>query len=130
MRPIIAILVSVSAIVFLQTSEVWAQTGEEHVISVGEVWKSVSDAPDVESAQRAQIMRVLQHPTTREIAQSYGLDLRTAENAVRMLDGEELQQLSARAALVESQLSGGGSLVITSTALIIILLIVILLVAL
>lgn len=125
MRPTIAVL---SCVLFvLQASPAWTQADQEkHVIGVDEVWESVSDAPDTDGAQRAQILRVLQHPTTREAARGHGLDLAAAENAVRVLGPDDLQQLSARAAAVESSLSGGHT--ITTNTLIIILLIIIVLI--
>src|SRR5262245_1814410 len=63
----------------------WADS----VIGADEVWQSVGGAPDTESSQRAQILRVLQHPATQEVAREHGLDLKTAEARARVLDGPE-----------------------------------------
>lgn len=125
MRLTITVL-SCLLVAFLAAPTVSRADAGTHVIGVDEVWQSVSDAPDTDAAQRAQILRVLQHPATRATAQAHGLDLAAAEDAVGVLGGEELQQLSARAAAAESSLSGGHT--ITTNTLIIILLILIVLI--
>jgi hypothetical protein len=104
-----------------------AQTAASHDgVDVDQVWRTASGATRTEDVQRAQILRVLNHPLTQEVARQYGLDLDAAKCAVPALSGSELQQLSQRAALAESALSGGDTLVISTTVVIIVLLIIIL----
>ena len=104
------------------------QAGSERPqdVNVDEVWKSVAEAPDVADAKRAQIVRVLEHPVTREVASGYHLNLDAALNAVPVLDGAELQSLSQRAAVAEAALAGGDKVVVSTTLIIIALLVIIL----
>lgn len=98
-----------------------------HDANVDEVWSSIRSANDDREAQRAQIVRMLELPATRRIARSYGLDLDAARRNVRVLDDQELQALSQRAAMVEPALAGGDKIVVSSTLIIIVLLVIILL---
>jgi hypothetical protein len=78
-------------------------------------------------ANRATVLRVLEHPDVKAVAGRVGVDLRTAADAVATLDGEELQTLTAQANQVEQALSGGQSRIVISTTLIIIALLVLIL---
>jgi hypothetical protein len=78
-------------------------------------------------ADRAAVLRVLEHPDVKAVAGRVGVDLRTAADAVSMLDGEELRTLTAQASQVEEALAGGQSRVVISTTLIIIALLVLIL---
>lgn len=95
--------------------------------AVDEVWQTLRHAPDVREAERAQIMRVLDHPLTRDVAGKYSLDLDAAARTVPLLDGEELAQLAQRAAAIEPALAGGDTLTISTTVIIIVLLVVVIL---
>ncbi len=78
-------------------------------------------------ANRAAVLRVLEHPDVKAVAGRVGVDLRTAADAVATLDGQELQTLTAQANQVDEALAGGQSRVVISTTLIIIALLVLIL---
>ena len=78
-------------------------------------------------ANRAAVLRVLDHPDVKALAGRVGVDLRTAADAVSTLDGQDLQTLTAQANQVEEALAGGQSRVVISTTLIIIALLVLIL---
>lgn len=78
-------------------------------------------------ANRAAVLRVLEHPDVRAVAGRVGVDLRTAADAIATLDGQELQTLTAQANQVNEALAGGQSRVVISTTLIIIALLVLIL---
>ena len=78
-------------------------------------------------ANRAAVLRVLDHPDVKAVAGRVGVDLRTAADAVSTLDGQDLQTLTAQASQVEEALAGGQSRVVISTTLIIIALLVLIL---
>jgi hypothetical protein len=78
-------------------------------------------------ANRATVLRVLDHPDVQALAGRVGVDLRMAADAVSTLDGQDLQTLTAQASQVEEALAGGQSRVVISTTLIIIALLVLIL---
>jgi hypothetical protein len=80
------------------------------------------------AADRADVLRVLDHPAVREIASRAGIDLRRAASAVEQVHGQELGALAAQARQAEQALSGSQSITISATVIIIGLLVVILLI--
>ena len=78
-------------------------------------------------ANRATVLRVLEHPDVKALAGRIGVDLRTATEAVSTLDGQDLQTLTAQANQVDEALAGGQSRVVISTTVIIIALLVLIL---
>ena len=95
-------------------------------VNIDQIWETAKQRSSVADEQRAQIMRVLNHPLTREIARNHHLDLSAARSTVPVLNGKDLQQISARAAVAEQALAGGDTVTISTTVIIIALLIVIL----
>jgi hypothetical protein len=81
-----------------------------------------------EAADREAILRVLDHPEVKAVAERAGLDLRRATSAVATLDATELAQVAAQAQQVDEALAGGQSRIVISTTLIIIILLVIILI--
>ena len=79
-------------------------------------------------ADRDTLRRLLERPEVREIAGQAGLDLKTAQNAVATLQGEQLAGLAAQASQVEQALAGGQSRIVISTTLIIVALLVLILI--
>ena len=79
-------------------------------------------------ANRASVLRVLEHPDVKALAGRIGVDLRTAAEAVSTLDGSDLQTLTAQANQVDEALAGGQSRVVISTTVIIIALLVLILI--
>jgi hypothetical protein len=78
-------------------------------------------------ADRAAVLRVLEHSAVKEVAATAGIDLRRAASAVATVDGQELGALAAQARQVEQALAGGQSRVVISTTVIIIALLVLIL---
>jgi hypothetical protein len=80
------------------------------------------------AADRADVLRVLDHPEVKAVAGRAGIDLRRAASAVATLDGQELTEIAAQARLVDQSLAGGQSKVVISTTMIIIGLLVLILI--
>lgn len=81
-----------------------------------------------ESAERAQIDRLLARDDVAQLAARLGLDLRDARAAVPGLSGTHLAIASARAEALDVALAGGqATIVISLTTLLLVLIIVILL---
>jgi hypothetical protein len=79
------------------------------------------------AADRADVLRVLEHPAVKDVASRAGIDLRRAANAVATVDGHQLEAMASQARQVEQALAGGQSRVVISTTVIIIALLVIIL---
>jgi hypothetical protein len=81
-----------------------------------------------EDASRAAITSLLQREDVRSMAEGYGLDVGRAASAVKTLQGDELQRLSALASDANVQLAGGDQVLrISLVAALLIVIIVILL---
>lgn len=80
------------------------------------------------AADRAAIMRALDHGEVKAIAGRMGIDLRQAKSAIATLDDAQVAALSARAQRVDQALAGGASSVTLSTTTIIIGLLVLILI--
>jgi hypothetical protein len=80
------------------------------------------------AAERAAVIRVLDHQQVKDVAGKIGVDLRQAKSAVTTLNGEQLAQVSAQAMKVDQALAGGASTLVISTTTIIIALLVLILV--
>jgi hypothetical protein len=104
---------------------VQAQTG---VASQALLDAAVQQHVATTEANRATVLRVLDHPDVKAVAGRFGVDLRTAADAVSTLDGQDLQTLTAQANQVDEVLAGGQSRVVLSTTVIIIALLVIILI--
>lgn len=79
------------------------------------------------AADRADVLRVLEHPAVKEVASRVGIDLRRSAGAVATVEGQDLSALAAQARQAEQALSGGQSKVTISTTVIIIGLLVLIL---
>jgi hypothetical protein len=80
------------------------------------------------AAERADVLRVLEHPAVKEVADRAGIDLRRATGAVAALDGEDLHALAEQARQAERALAGGQMRIDGPTLIIIALLVVILII--
>ena len=78
-------------------------------------------------ADRADLLRVLDHPAVRDVAASAGIDLRRATRAVAQVDSRQVGALAAQARQAEQALAGGQSKITISTTVIIIGLLVLIL---
>jgi hypothetical protein len=79
------------------------------------------------AADRADVLRVLEHAAVKEVAAQAGIDLRRATSAVATIDGQQIGALAVQARQVEQALAGGQSRVVISTTVIIIALLIIIL---
>jgi hypothetical protein len=80
-----------------------------------------------ETAARATITTLLGTDEARTMVKGMGIDIRTAQNAVGTLQGEDLRRASALAASANAELTGGAqSVTISLVALLLIIIIVIL----
>jgi hypothetical protein len=79
------------------------------------------------AADRADVLRVLQHPAVTEAAANAGVDLRRAASAVEKIDNEQIGALAVHARQAEQALAGGQSKITISTTVIIIGLLVLIL---
>ena len=79
------------------------------------------------AADRADVLRVLEHPAVKDVASRAGIDLRRASSAVATVDGHQLEAMASQARQVEQALAGGQSRVVISTTVIIIALLIIIL---
>lgn len=76
-------------------------------------------------AGRAELGAFLARPEVRDIAESGGIDILTAEAAVTTLSASDIDRLSGHLAQADAALAGGTSIVISTTAIIIGLLVLI-----
>lgn len=103
-----------------------AQTS--HAASQAAIDSALQQHVASQAGEREAILRVLEHPDVKGVAQRAGLDLRRATSAVATLDAGELAQVAAQAQQVEQALAGGQSRIVISTTLIIIALLVLILI--
>jgi hypothetical protein len=80
------------------------------------------------AADRADVLRVLEHPAVKDVASRAGIDLRRATNAVETAGAQQLSTMATQAHQVEQALAGGQSKVVISTTVIIIALLVLILI--
>ena len=119
-------VVAVLLMVLVAVPRLNAQTS--HAASQAAIDNALQQHVAAQSADRDAILRVLNHPEVKAVAERSGLDLRRATTAVATLDGAELAQVAAQAQQVDQALAGGQSRVVISTTLIIIVLLVIILI--
>lgn len=80
------------------------------------------------ASDRDDVLRVLNLPQVKTVADQTGLDLRKATTAVATLQGQDLATVAAQARQVEQSLAGGQSKIVISTTMIIIALLVLILI--
>lgn len=80
------------------------------------------------ASDRDDVLRVLNLPQVKTVADQTGLDLRKATSAMATLQGQDLATVAAQARQVERSLAGGQSRVVISTTMIIIALLVLILI--
>lgn len=119
---ILAILLTVLTAV----PRVHAQTS--HAATQAAIDAALQQHTSSTSADRADVLRVLDHPEVNAVAGRAGIDLRRAASAVATLDSQELGTLAVQARQAEEALAGGQSKVVISTTMIIIGLLVLILI--
>ena len=105
-----------------------AASAQDHVISRAALDKAVQQRVNQEQADRNVILSLLQRQDVRDIAAHAGLSIETAQTAVTMLHGKDLQQAAEQARQAQDGLAGGASTVTISTTTIIIVLLIIILI--
>ena len=103
-----------------------AQTS--HAASQAAIDSALQEHVASQAVDREAILRVLDHPEVKGVAERAGLDLWRATSAVATLDATQLAQVAAQAQQVEQALAGGQSRIVISTTLIIIALLVLILI--
>ena len=125
MRTFVSV-VAVLLMVVVAAPGVDAQTS--HAASQAAIDSALQQHVASEAQDREAILRVLDHPEVKAVAERAGLDLRRATSAVATLDATELAKVAAQAQQVDEALAGGQSRIVISTTLIIIVLLVIILI--
>lgn len=118
---------SILAILLTLVTAVPRAHAQSSIVSQALLDAAVQEHVASTTADRAAVLRVLDHPDVKAVAGRMGVDLRTAAQAVSTLEGQELETLLAQANQVEEALAGGQSKVVISTTLIIIILLVLIL---
>lgn len=124
MRTSVAIL-AILLTVLTAVPRVHAQAS--HVATHAAIDAALQQHVSGSAADREDVLRVLEHPAVKEVAERAGIDLRSASSAMQTVDARELGAVAAQARQVEQALAGGQSRVIISTTAIIIGLLVLIL---
>ena len=98
----------------------------DHVVSTADIQRALQQRTQAD-AQRATILGLLQRAELKDLAARSGLDLRSAESAVRTLEGEELQSLAQHAQAVERDLAGGSQTITISVVTLLLIIIILIL---
>jgi hypothetical protein len=99
-----------------------------HVVTPGELDRVIEGELERADADRQAIRQLLANRHVQEVAQRAGLDVSVAARGVDQLAGQELEDLAARARLVNADILGGDTIVISATTIIIVLLIIVVLI--
>jgi hypothetical protein len=105
-----------------------AAAAQEHVIGKSALDQAVQRRVSQERADREVILSLLQRQDVRDIAGKAGLSIDTAQTAVSMLQGRDLEQVAQQARVAQDNLAGGGNVTVSTTTIIIVLLLIILIV--
>jgi hypothetical protein len=105
-----------------------AAGAQEHVIGKSALDQAVQRRVSQERADREVILSLLQRQDVRDIAGKAGLSIDTAQTAVSMLQGKDLEQVAQQARVAQDNLAGGGNVTVSTTTIIIVLLLIILIV--
>jgi hypothetical protein len=105
-----------------------AAGAQEHVIGNSALDQAVQRRVSQERADREVILSLLQRQDVRDIAGKAGLSIDTAQTAVSILQGKDLEQVAQQARVAQDNLAGGGNVTVSTTTIIIVLLLIILIV--
>jgi hypothetical protein len=105
-----------------------AAGAQEHVIGNSALDQAVQRRVSQERADREVILSLLQRQDVRDIAGKAGLSIDTAQTAVSILQGKDLEQVARQARVAQDNLAGGGNVTVSTTTIIIVLLLIILIV--
>jgi hypothetical protein len=105
-----------------------AAGAQEHVIGNSALDQAVQRRVSQERTDREVILSLLQRQDVRDIAGKAGLSIDTAQTAVSILQGKDLEQIAQQARAAQDNLAGGGNVTVSTTTIIIVLLLIILIV--
>jgi hypothetical protein len=125
MRTFVSVL-AILLMVFTATPRVNAQTS--HVVTQSTLDAALQQHVTDVARTREDVLRALNRPEVKDVANRVGIDLRSAATAVASLDGQELTEVAAQARQVDQALAGGQSRVTISTTMIIIGLLILVLI--
>jgi Flp pilus assembly protein TadB len=89
----------------MQAQRTWAQ---EHVVTSSDLQKDVNQAAQTRQSQEAKIDAFLRTPEARKALASANIDYNTVEKGVRVLDDQEVAQLSERAEEAQKDFTAGA----------------------
>jgi len=115
--------IAVTALLFLALPT--AGRAQQHAASAETLDAIATSHAASIDAERAELEAFLARPEVRDIAESSGIDILTAQAAVATLSTSDIGRLSGPLAQADAALAGGDTVVISTTALIIGLLILI-----
>lgn len=115
--------IAVTALLFLALPT--AGRAQQHAASAETLDAIATSHAASIDAERAELEAFLARPEVRDIAESSGIDILTAQAAVATLSTSDIDRLSGPLAQADAALAGGDTVVISTTALIIGLLILI-----
>ena len=115
--------IAVTALLFLALPT--AGRAQQHAVSAETLDAIATSHAASIDAERAELEAFLARPEVRDIAESSGIDILTAQAAVATLSTSDIGRLSGPLAQADAALAGGDTVVISTTALIIGLLILI-----
>lgn len=103
-------------------------TAQEHVVTSKELQKDVAAQSKTRHENEARLEKILATPQAHEAMSEAGVDYKTVQKGVHLLNDAELAQLTARAQKAQSDFAAGGisdrELIIILLAVIVILIIV------
>jgi hypothetical protein len=115
--------IAVTALLFLALPT--AARAQQHAASAETLDAIATSHAEHIDAGRAELEAFLARPEVRDIAESGGIDILTAQAAAATLSTSDIQRLSGPLAQADAALAGGDTVVISTTAIIIGLLILI-----
>lgn len=117
-------LMSIAVAVFAVVAAPDTARAQEHAASAASLDAIVAAHATTLESDRAELSAFLARPVVADIAAQAGLDIRTAQTAVAVLDAGDLNLLSSQVGSLDAALAGGDSTVVISTTAIIIALLV------
>ena len=119
------VIASVVSSMLVSTSAT-AQT--QHVVAPAGLRQAIAAQAVTDQQNRDAVLGALHSTQARDLANSLGLNLESAEDAVVTLSGAELAGLADHARTANEQLAGGSNTVVISTTTLLLLLIILILV--
>jgi hypothetical protein len=110
----------------LVTTSATAQT--LHVVAPADMRQAIATQAITDQQNRDAVLGVLHSTQVRELAGNLGLNVKSAEDAVSTLSGDELAGLADQARTADEQMAGGSTVVVISTTTALLLLIILILI--